>query len=130
MTQEREKKPQENRPDEGPLKRIRRTLFQRDMIRPLIYKTFTRCILTLLVILLWNHFLQPRTPHISLRIPRMKPLSPPKHDPYRSYGDMADYLDEPAVSFEDLDQEEQDVCSLAANLVCGVLSFSASFLPI
>lgn len=148
-------KPPENRAEEGFIKKALKTLLQRDMVRPLIYKTFTRCVLALLAILLWNHFLQPRTPHITLswaftiaaflfflcaylirlrmdglRIPRMKPLTPSKRDPYRAYGDMADYLDEPAVSFEELDKEEQDVCSLTANLLCGVLSLLASFLPI
>ncbi len=135
-------------------KRIR-SVFQRYMIRPTVYKTFTRCVLMLLVALLWNRFLRPLMPHITLnwaftaigflfflcayiirlrldglRIPRMKPLKRPRRDPYRAYGDMADYLDEPVVSFEDLDREEQDVCSLLANLICGILFLAASFLPL
>ena len=128
---------------------------ERYMIRPVIYKAFTRCVLTLLVILLWDRYLQPRTPHITLnwaftlagavfflcaylirlrldglRIPRMKPLKRPRRDPYRAYGDMADYLDEPPVSFEDLDERERDVCSLLANMICGILSLAASFLSL
>ncbi|MBQ6563488.1 MAG: hypothetical protein IJL88_06230 [Clostridia bacterium] len=129
--------------------------FQRDMIRPLIYKIFTRFILMLLVLLLWNQYLQPRTPHLTLRmvfpvagivfllcaylvylrmdglnIPRMKPLKKPKKDPFRAYGDMTDYLDEPPVSFEDLPKEEQDTCSLLANISCGILFFLASCFPL
>lgn len=132
-----------------------RSVFQRYMIRPTVYKAFTRSVLTLLGVLLWNHYLQPRTPHITLgwaftvvgflfflcaylirlrldgvQIPRMKPLKKPRRDPYRSYGDMIDYLDEPVISFDELDQREQDVCSLLANLICGILSLAASFLPI
>ena len=131
-----------------------RSVFQRYMIRPTVYKAFTRSVLTLLAVLLWNRFLQPRTPHITLnwaftaigflfflcaylirlrldgvRIPRMKSLKKPRRDPYRSYGDLIDYLDEPVINFEELDRREQDVCSLLANLICGVLSLSASFLP-
>ena len=93
--------------------------FQRDMIRPLIYKVFTRFILMLLIVMLWKQYLQPRTPHLTLgmvfpvvgvvfllcaylvylrmdglQIPRMKPLKKPKKDPFRAYGDMVDYLDE------------------------------------
>ncbi|MBQ1860344.1 MAG: hypothetical protein II141_04100, partial [Clostridia bacterium] len=40
--------------------------FQRDMIRPLIYKVFTRFILMLLIVMLWKQYLQPRTPHLTL----------------------------------------------------------------
>ena len=132
-----------------------RSRFQRYMIRPLIYKAFTRGVLALLAILLWNHFLQPRTPHITLswafttvgflfflcaymirlrmdglHIPRMKPLKPPRRDPYRAYGDMADYLDEDVITFEELDSDEQDICSMLANLICGALSLIVSLLPV
>ena len=136
------------------IKRIREIL-TRDMIRPLIYKSFTRFILMLLVVLLWNHFLQPLTPHLTLStvfpisgvmfllcaylvylrmdglsIPRMKPLKKPKKDPFRAYGDMVDYLDTPPVEFDDLTRDEQDVCSLLANAVCAVLFFIVSCLPL
>lgn len=129
--------------------------FQRDMIRPLIYKVFTRFILMLLIVMLWKQYLQPRTPHLTLgmvfpvvgvvfllcaylvylrmdglQIPRMKPLKKPKKDPFRAYGDMVDYLDEQPVSFDDLTKEEQDTCSLLANIICGILFFLASLLPL
>lgn len=136
------------------IKKIRE-IFQRDMIRPLVYKVFTRFVLMLLIILLWNQYLQPLTPHLNLAvmfpvvgivfilcafliylrmdgldIPRMQPLKKPKRDPYRAYGDMEDYLDTPPVMFEDLTKEEQDVCSLLANVICAVLFFIASCLPL
>ena len=145
----------ENNAGQEPGKKGIRSLFQRYMIRPMIYKAFTRSVMMLLVILLWNRYLQPRTPHVTLnwaftvaaflfllcaylirlrlgglQIPRMKQLRRPRRDPYRSFGDMADYLDEPVVSFEELDRREQDVCSLLANLICGMLSLAASFLPL
>ena len=137
------------------MKHLFRERFQRYMIRPLIYKVFTRFILVLLIVLLWKQYLQPRTPHLTLqavfpvvgvvfflcaylvylrldglRIPRMKPLKQPKKDPFRAYGDMVDYLDEPPVSFDDLTKDEQDICSLMANAVCGILFFLVSLLPI
>ena len=137
------------------MKHFIREHFQREMIRPLIYKVFTRFVLVLLIVLLWKHYLQPRTPHLTLptvfpvvgvvfclcaylvylrldglRIPRMKPLKKPKKDPFRAFGDMVDYLDEPPVSFDDLTREEQDVCSFLANVICGILFFLGSLLPI
>ena len=132
------------------IKRIRKN-FQREMIRPLIYKSFTRFILMLLAVLLWNQYLQPRTPHLTLKtvfpvsgvlfllcayliylrmdglnIPRMKPMKKPKTEPFRSYGDMVDYLETPPVEFDDLTKEEQDTCSLLANVICAAAFFIAS----
>ena len=140
---------------EADMKNLLRKHFHRDMIRPLIYKVFTRFVMVLLIVLLWKQYLQPQTPHLTLptvfpvvgmvfflcaylvylrldglRIPRMKPLKKPKKDPFRAYGDMADYLDEPPVSFDDLTKDEQDTCSLLANVICGILFFLASLLPV
>ena len=84
------------------LKKIRET-FRREMIRPFIYATFTRFVLALTIAL-----------H-------------PHKKPSRMYGDIADYLDEqPVVTFEELEDEEKDVCLLCADVICCVLCLIAS----
>jgi ABC-type multidrug transport system fused ATPase/permease subunit len=64
-----------------------------------------------------------------LRIPRVKYIRPKKKkDPMRHISSMSDYTDDdPPVTFEDLEPEEKDFCSLICNVVnmviFGVLSF-------
>lgn len=112
------------------------------MLRPLIYKAFTRFVLALTAALLWNHFVAPvflLTPlayafvfvgvffavcawlnHLrmdGLKLPRLK-LPTLKKKPARSYGDIMDYTDEEVISFDELEDDEKDVCSMFANLIC------------
>ena len=52
-----------------------------------------------------------------------------KKKPMRTYGDMIDYVDEePPVSFDDLEDEEKDICCFFADIVCCVLFIVLSFL--
>ena len=107
--------------------------WKRYMLRPLIYKTFTRFVLALTVALLWDNYV------------RLDPMIPRKmfaffflsvyfvlcawlvHDPVHTYGDMMDYTDEEIVSFDELEDDEKDICSLLANLICFVLFLILSF---
>ncbi len=132
-----------------------RSIWQTYMIRPAVHMAFTRFILSLAAALLSDFFLRPRTgrdlrenlflllaalfallalfawlrldglqlPHLmSLRINPRKKRS-------RMYGDMADYLeDSPDPVFEDLDEDEKDVCLLAADLACCAMFLIGSLL--
>ena len=40
---------------------------------------------------------------------------------------MMDYTDEEIVSFDELEDDEKDICSLLANLICFVLFLILSF---
>ncbi len=121
--------------------RIRET-WSRDMIRPLIYKIFTRGVLALFAAETAHYFLPASWP-LSMfsnlflilgllflagaflarlrldglkiphaRLPRMK-----RKDPAYMAGDIADHIDDDIKGFDDLDKEEQDVCVLLADLL-------------
>ena len=65
-----------------------------------------------------------------LRIPRMKFIRPKKKaDAIRNMSDMTDHVDdELGVTFDELEEDEKDFCSLAANLINLVIFLAASFL--
>jgi len=114
----------------------------RDMIRPLIYQIFTRALLALCAAELIHFFIPNSWPlalfsnlalvfsvlfllgvivawmrldglHIpQFKLPRMK-----RKDPPFLTGDMADHLDDDIIKFDNLDKEEQDVCTLLTDLM-------------
>ena len=112
------------------------------MIRPLVYKIFTRGMLALFSAQL-VHFFSPAGSGLSsfsnlslglgllfvlfaflawlrldgLKIPQLKLPRVKKKDPPFLAGSMADHIDDEIVSFDDLDPEEQNVCVLLADLV-------------
>ena len=112
------------------------------MIRPLVYKIFTRGMLALFAAQL-VHFFSPAGSGLSsfsnlslglgllfvlfaflawlrldgLKIPQLKLPRVKKKDPPFLAGSMADHIDDEIVSFDDLDPEEQNVCVLLADLV-------------
>ena len=120
--------------------------FTRDMIRPLIYKVFTRGVLALFAAEL-IHFLAPsdwplaRFSNLSLilaalfllgaliawlrldgmRIPQFTLPRFKRKDPAFLRGDIADHIDDDIVKFDDLDKEEQDVCVLLTDLILAVI---------
>ena len=126
-------------------RRIRK-LWSRDLVRPLIYKIFTRGILALFAAQL-VHFFAPAASGFAsfsnlslglgllfvlftvlawlrldgLKIPRLKLPRMKRKDPPFLAGSMADHIDDDIVSFDDLDPEEQDVCVLLADAALAVL---------
>ena len=122
--------------------------FSQDMIRPLIYKIFTRAVLALFAAELFHFFASADWPvsrfsnlalilafifvlgaviawlrldgmHIpQFKLPRMK-----RTDPAFLTGDMADHIDDDIVKFDDLDKEEQDVCVLLTDVILAVVCF-------
>lgn len=119
---------------------------EKHMIRPFVYMTFTRFILSLTAALLIDHFLNDPLRDVrafafmflavffavlawiaylrldGIRLPKfmMKRVNLSKK-PAIKYGDMIDYTDEEIVSFEDLEDDEKDVCILLADIICCVL---------
>jgi len=115
-------------------------IYQRYMLRPLIYMTAQRFMIALIFLLALIRFV-PNGPAPDLvagfltilfallaylvylrmdgiRIPRMKFIKPKKKDPMRNFGDMADHADdEPQVTFDELEDDEKNLCSLLANLI-------------
>ena len=130
--------------------------FQRYMIRPVVYQTFTRVVMGLTLALLWNEFTNVSSTRLPLAYAlvvigifygicawmaylRLDGLSMPKFDrklfqfkkkePIRSsYGDMADHIDDEIISFEELEDDEKDACLLVSNLLCVVIFLVASFI--
>ena len=127
-------------------------IYHKYMLRPLIYMTAYRTMLALISLLLIKNFVAtgPSTAMIvtflamlfalfaylvylrmdGLRIPRMKFIRPKKKaDAIRNMSDMTDHVDdELGVTFDELEEDEKDFCSLAANLINLVIFLAASFL--
>lgn len=124
-------------------------IYQRYMLRPFIYMAAQRLMLAFIFLLAMR--LVPKGPapamvagflamlfalftyliHLrmdGIRIPRMKHHQPRKKDPIRNFGDMTDHVDdEPQVTFDELETDEKDLCSLLSNLVCLAVFLVLSF---
>ncbi len=129
------------------IQRIRKT-WSRDMIRPLIYKIFTRGILALFAVQLAHFFLPAGMAAASfsnlslilgflfalgtaaawlrldgLKIPQVKLPRMKRKDPPFLNGDMADHIDDDITTFDELDPEEQNTCVLLADLLLAAACF-------
>ncbi len=116
------------------------------MIRPLIYKFFTRGILALFAAQLVHFFVPADSGFASfsnlslglgflfllfsflawlrldgLKIPMLKLPRMKRKDPPFLAGNMADHMDDEIVSFDDLDPDEQNICVLLADILLAVL---------
>lgn len=135
------------------MKKTPRRRMTREMIRPLIYKVFSRLVLALTASLLWREFVGKGQLSMQgwaflffgalfavaawMSYLRLDGIKAPQFDktifdwkrkPKRMGGDMIDYVDEKVVNFDDLDEEEQNIVLLLANLICCVVFFAASAL--
>ena len=132
-------------------KKSKRKLFQKYMIRPTVYKAFSRFILALTASLLWDRFVN--TAQLNMRawafvffgvlfivsawlcylrldgvkLPRIKKPEV-KKKPVIRYGDLPDYVDEEIISFGELEEDERDLCCLIADVVLGIIFMVLSFL--
>ena len=120
-------------------------IYEPYMLRPMIYMTFTRFVLSLFITLLAGFFISQNAGHSvkkdgfficaflfallaviawlrldGVRLPQLLMMRVnPSKKPSRMYGDMIDYIDErPGIGFDELDDSEKDLCILAANLFC------------
>lgn len=127
-------------------------IYRKYMLRPIIYLAAFRTMVALIFFLLVDRFVAngPRSDMIctflavvfallsylvylrmdGLRIPRMKYIRPKKKaDVIRNMSDMTDHIDEElGVTFDELEQDEKDFCSLVANGINLVIFLTASFL--
>lgn len=129
------------------MKNFFKKIYKPYMLRPMIYKIFTRFILGLTAALLWNEFVNISSVlnmrmfaflylgvffficgwvvYLRLdgvRIPKKLRLTLPRRKkPARFYGDMIDHVDEEVVSFDELEEDEKDICCLAADIFCAAV---------
>ena len=125
----------------------------RDMIRPLIYKAFTRGVLALFAAQL-VHFFAPARWALAqfsnqaliftglfllgavvawlrldgMNIPQFKLPRMKRKDPPFLTGDMADHIDDDIVKFDDLDEEGQDVCVLLTDLFLALVCLALAMI--
>ena len=126
----------------------------RHLIRPTIYMASTRFLLALVLVLLYDRFMGHKSAanilangfvlsgvvfallawiaylrFDGLHMPKlfMKRVNIRKK-PVRSYGDMIDHIDEEPASFDDLEDEEKDICIFIADLFCCVVFIALSFI--
>ncbi|MBR5546006.1 MAG: hypothetical protein IKU70_03390 [Clostridia bacterium] len=126
-------------------------IYRNYMLRPIIYMTATR-LMAAFIFLLAVDRLVPNGPAPAmiaafltvlfalfaflvylrmdgLRIPRVKYIRPKKKkDPMQHTFSMSDYTDEEPVSFEDLEPEEKDFCSLVCNAINLIVFLVLSFI--
>lgn len=123
------------------------------MVRPILYQCVTRCSVALAAVLVWDRFvsselravrdgclaaavillmmawfvylkLDGMTVHHLLEDRRKKK----KKSKRLAGGDIADYVDEHIVTFDELEEGEQAACRLAADLLTAVLFLTASLI--
>lgn len=129
------------------------SLWNRDLVTPVVHKTFTRVIIALTASLLWSELISkgmaPMRMYAFLffgvlfavaawfsylrlddvKVPQFdKTLFDWKKTPKRSMGDMIDYVDERPAPYEELEPDEQTLCLLISNGICCVLFTVLSFI--
>ncbi|MBR3928817.1 MAG: hypothetical protein IKJ65_07435 [Clostridia bacterium] len=131
---------------------MKKGIFQKYMLRPMLYMTFTRLMTALIFLLAIDRFVK-NGPALSmtsgflaaffalcaylvylrmdgLRVPRMKFIRfKKKKDPIRIESSMADHIDEEApVSFDELEEDERDFISFVSALINFIVFTAASFI--
>lgn len=128
-------------------------IYKAYMVRPILYQCVTRCAVALAAALVWDRFvpssllavrdgclaaavillmmawfvylkLDGMMVHHLLEDRRKKK----KKSKRRVGGDIADYVDEHIVSFDELEEGEQTACRLAADLLAAALFLAASLI--
>ena len=118
-------------------------IWDRVVIRPMIYMTFTRLGVGLLASLLLNHFFRDNIRNMlmyaftfftalfavmawiaylrldGMHLPKLFMMRlHPKKKPFKTYGDISDHIDDEIVPFEKLTSPEKDLCCLVADFFC------------
>ena len=129
------------------MKKHFRNLFRREMLRPIGHMLFIRAVLGATAALLWNEFVKLDAARSmrslaflflgllllfmgwmaylrldGLRVPSFdRRLFEWKRKPKRIRGDLIDFVDEDVVSFDELEEDEKNICRLVADLLCGAV---------
>lgn len=124
------------------------------LIRPILYRSVTWGSVALAVALVWERFVQVKS-FLSvrrdiffiigvfflalawfsylkidgIRPPKLKNDSEKRKTKRFGYGDIIDFADEHVVTFDELSDEEQDLCKLATNIILGCVFLLTSFIP-
>lgn len=126
------------------MKKIRE-VWSKSILRPIIYMTLTRFGIGLCAALLLDFFFPDSERDLKLwaftllififlalawiawlrldgiRLPRVMNLRwSPRRKPIRTFGDMIDHIDDDIVTFDELDNDEKDVCCLISDLICAL----------
>lgn len=121
------------------------------MLRPILYKTFSRLLYGLTIALFWSRFVNQSGllsvqlhafPAIGIfwgimawfaylqldgvRLPKLLRWQSRKRTKRSASSDMADFTDETIISFDDLEEDERIACSLVSDLICCILFFVLS----
>lgn len=131
------------------MKKIR-SLLSSELVRPTIYRSVTRCAIALVLLLLWDRYINKagmlvvwdgcfvvamtflglawmaylRLDGVRVRYmteEERKEQRERKKKRKRITGDIMDYADEHIVPFDELGEEEQMLCTLLSNLLSGVV---------
>ncbi|MGI6628412.1 MAG: hypothetical protein ACOX4K_08745 [Bacillota bacterium] len=132
------------------MKRWLQKHFQHYMIRPTIYKALSYFLVALVFVLVWDRFvntegLSPMSYAYTvlglfflaaawlsylrldgIKVPFLRLMPVRKKQPFASFMDMSDYVDIEIVSFEELAEEERNICCLLANIICGAIYLTLS----
>ncbi len=126
--------------------------YHRYMIRPIVTKTITRTLIGLVIVLLWDKYVNVERIGVSrlafglgavglilmagawfsyLHLDGLTPVdtakkrfgikNKKKKTKRSTGGDIADYLDEEIVPFEELEEDEKAACQLVAFLISGAV---------
>ena len=111
--------------------------YHRYMIRPIVTKTITRTLIGLVIVLLWDKYVNVERIGVSrlgfglgavgiiLMAGAWKKKFGVKNKKKKTKqsmgGDIADYLDEEIVPYEELDESEKAACQMAAFLISGMI---------
>lgn len=119
-----------------------KSTYQPYMLRPIVYKSFTKLSIGLALALLWDRFINVNEIYYLVRDAffvvgvfflacvwfqylRMDGVSVDhSHKPEKKERknflakDIVDYVDEKIVSYEELEKDEQAVCRIMSNIVC------------
>ena len=112
--------------------------YHRYMIRPIVTKTITRTLIGLVIVLLWDKYVNVERIGVSRLgfglgavLDGLTPIdtakkkfgvkNKKKKTKQSMGGDIADYLDEEIVPYEELDESEKAACQMAAFLISGMI---------
>lgn len=127
------------------------SLFRVEMIRPIFYKCINKSSIVLAAVLVWNRFVNKGRLSVGdgcfigaaiffalawvnylqadgIRIPALfrdrKQKKPRRH----ATTDIVDFVDEHITSFDELDEDEQQLCRFASNVISGLIFLIASLI--
>ncbi|MCD8018537.1 MAG: hypothetical protein LUF92_02810 [Clostridiales bacterium] len=122
-----------------------RNIFQPYMIRPMIYQCVTRYLTAMVVILLWNRFINGNQVYSVVRDGffvvglfffalawfqylkmdgmTVHHLLEGRHKTKKRHSskDIADFVDEKIIPFDELEEDEKTVCRFLNHIICGLL---------